>query len=271
MKIIADSTCDIPLEEAKEKGIEIIPMTLFFGKKEYIDKVTITDSEFYKKLSETSEPPKTTLINSGRFLEEFEKYPDEEILVICLSSELSGTYGCACTACGMTERKDIRVLDTKSVTIGSALLIDEAVRMRNEGKTLDEIFDSLCALREKIKVIAAVDTLKYLVLGGRISGFSGKIGTLLNIKPIICSDNGKIINIGKARGRTAAFEKLRENVLTTFRMDMSRPLLYAHTGDKESVDLLKKIIGRDAPDYILGSIVGTHAGPGTVGIAYFTE
>ena len=214
---------------------------------------------------------KRQLINSGQFLEVFDKYKDEEILILCISSGLSGTYNCARVACEMSGRNDIYLIDSKSVTVGLMLLVNEAVKMRDEGKDIKEIYETLLDFREKVKIVAVLDTLKYLVLGGRISGFAGHVGTLLNIKPLICSENGGIINSGKARGRAAALEKLKQDVFENFKMDPSKPILYVHGGDIDAIAELKKLVGREAPAYTIGSVVGTHAGPGAVGLAYFME
>ncbi|MBO4774997.1 MAG: DegV family protein, partial [Lachnospiraceae bacterium] len=199
VRIISDSTADVS-RETREK-ITVIPLSLFFGEEEYIDTVTITYREFYEKLIESDELPRTSQANPESFREVFEDVAknDETAVLITLSSTFSGTYQSALIAAEDYEDR-IFVVDSKNATIGSGILVELAVKLSEEGLSAKEIYERLLEEREKICLMGIVDTLEYLKKGGRISKTAAFAGEMLGIKPVLRIKDGEIIILGKARG-----------------------------------------------------------------------
>ena len=277
VRIIADSTCDIELDQQQKLNIDIIPMHLFFEGEEFIDGVTITTKQFYEKLETTPELPKTTQITPAVFSEIFKKYIDngDEIVCLTLSSELSGTYQSAKIAQKEISPNKIFVIDSRTVTFGFGLIVHEAIKLRDKGLSAKEIFDEIEVLKDKQILYGIVDTLKYLSMGGRLSRTSAVIGTVLKIKPVVFIGEGKIVSIGKERGYSKSkdfvLKKISENKIDTSRLVIfgaSKDMTLRENFMKETLPILK------VENYIemkLGAAVGTHAGPNCVGIAYFKK
>ena len=268
MHIVTDSTCDLTLKEAQALGISMLSLKVHFGTETYRDKIDLTGEEFFKKLAGSAQMPTTSMLTSEDFLKVFEKHPDEEILVITISSLLSGTCQSAFVAKAHSGRDDVYVVDSGSTTIGLALLVKEAVRLREEGMSAQEISETLERIKPRLRIYAMIDTLKYLVKGGRLSGAQGAIGTILALKPIISVRNGQVLSIDRARGARAAMRKLLD-LLQMEPMDANLPHAYAHGGNRDTLMAFMHAVGMEAPDSYLGSVVGAHAGPGAVAVAYF--
>lgn len=279
VKIIAGSTADT-FKNIKERLITV-PLMVSFGKEEFIDGVTITHEEFYKKLIDSEESPVTSQPSPQAFRNEYEKIIDngDTAVVITVSSKLSGTYQSAIIGAeGLSEGK-IFVVDSKSASIGEGVLCELALRLVDEGKTAEEIVEILEKEREKLIVVALLDTLEYLLRGGRISKTSAMIGKLLSIKVVIAVKNGEIVPLGKARGIKKANNLLSCEIQKSGGVDFRKPLLVGYTGlDDENVkryisDAKEMWEGEiEEPDYVrLGSVIGTHAGPGALGVAYFSK
>ena len=270
MRIVVDSTADMTLEEAGTLGVGVMVLKVFFGPDGYRDKVDLTGEAFFEKLKASEVMPTTTMVTPEDFLREFERHPGEEILVITISQHLSGTCQSAWVAKAESGRQDIHVLDSGSASIGHLILTREAVRLRDAGKSAREILKTLERIKPRIRVYAALDTLKYLVKGGRLSGAAGALGTILSLKPVIMVRDGVVTSVDKARGSKGAIRKLvaikeREMV------DRSLPAAYAHSGDPQALTELSRALGLDAPVSWLGSVVGAHSGPGAVAVAYFVK
>ena len=272
-KIITDSTCDLTLEELKRLDVEMLSLKVNFGKEEFLDKRTITDDEFYKKLKKSKDLPTTTLISIGEFQETFDRYPTEEIVVLPISSKLSGTYQSAMMAKEMTGRSDIYVVETSSVTLCLGLLVRQAVLMNQQGVDGQTIAEKIKELSKRVKVYAMIDTLKYLVKGGRLTGVQGALGEMLNVKPLITVEDGAIKNIGKARGTKAARSRLVEMVTKERQIDWEMPVVFAHTNNKELLkELMEDLQQKDNPEiHIIGAVVGTHVGPGAIAAVFFEK
>ena len=274
IRIITDSTVDIA-----DKYSDLftgVPLTVTFGEKDYIDGVTITKQEFYQKLISGPDLPKTSQATPVVFAEVFRKLQEEgdEAIVITVSSRLSGTYQSACIAA--EDFPNVRVVDSKNVSIASGVLAEYALRCAEEGMGLDELADHLAKKREEIGLVAMVDTLEYLKKGGRISGAAALAGGVLGIKPVVTARDGELAVLGKARGSKKAnnllIEQIRKNGV-----DFSMPLLLGYTGLSD--DMLQQYIQDsqclwkghvDDLDCVqLSSVIGTHAGPGAVAVAYF--
>lgn len=279
VRIMIDSASDISQAEAAVLGIDVLPLKTIFGQEEYLDGVTIDYTTFYNKLIEGDVLPTTSQLSPFDFEEKFQEAVarGEEVLCITVSSKLSGCYQSANIAA--EEFGDqIIVVDSLNVTIGQRILAQLAIKLRDEGKTAREISAVLNEQKHRIRVIALVDTLEYLKKGGRVSPAVATAGTLLGIKPVIAILNGEIAILGKARGSKNGHNMLRE-LAEKHGIDFDMPFALAYSGLDDT--LLRKYIAdsaslyadrtTDLPIYTIGSTIGTHAGPGAVAVAFFSN
>ena len=279
LRIIADSTCDISRVDASRLGIQIVPISVRFGNEEFLDGVEITHEEFYKRLSECEELPKTSQPSPDTFMKVFKEAVDagDDVLGIFISSELSGTYQSACLAASDIEEETGRKLymvDSRNASIGTALLIREAVKLRDEGRNAADIAKACENMSKHIKLTAVVGSLKYLKMGGRLSGAAALAGAMLHITPVVSIEDGKVVVIGKTRGKKAA-EKLMHEKLTEDGLSLSKDFMFGHINCSESLEAFinKSLtyiseVNGDVGVSSIGCSVGTHVGPGTYGIAY---
>lgn len=275
--IITDSTCEFNPEEQKNMNITVIPHQINFGEVSYRDNIDITREEFYEKLVTVQELPTTSQINPAEFEEVFQKVKekDEEAVVLLITSELSGTFQSAHIATEMVDSEHIYLVDSNTGSFGLALLVKEAVKLREAGFKAKEIATKIQSLSKRIKLVAVIDTLKYLKIGGRISASSAFIGNILGIHPILEVRNGKIIAIDKVRSFKAGMRKLLE-YLEKEPADLSYGLSFGHSNAKEKLDKFVDYIKASYPTNDItitniGSAVGAHTGPGVIGISYITK
>lgn len=277
-KIIVDSTFD--MTEKTRKRVTVVPLTVRFETEEYTDGVTITKQEFYEKLIENDILPTTSQATPFDFMEtlESETADGSDIVLITLSSKLSGTYRSAMIASDDYEGK-VYLVDSTTTTIGGGILAQRAVELLDEGKTAKEIAEILEKEKEKIRVIALLDTLEYLKKGGRISKTAALVGGLISIKPVIEIRDGEIGILGKARGSKAGNNLLNEKIQEGSGIDFNKPILLGYTGlgdallqkyMKDSENIWKDNVSELEYTQI-GSVVGTHAGPGAIAAAYFEK
>ena len=280
IRIIADSGCDITQEEARELGIEILPIKTIFGETEYRDGIDLTHEEFFEKLIESDIFPTTSQISPFEYEQKYEeiKKDGDQAIVITLSSKLSGCFQSANIAAEDYEGIVFPV-DSLSVTAGERILIEYAVRLREQGLQIQEIIEKLEEKKHKIRLIALLDTLEYLKKGGRISAAAAMAGALLSIKPVVAIENGEVTVLGKARGSKAGNNMLREMVNKEGVIDFSMPFALVYSGlsdellqkyKKDNRDLFEDAVG-DIQGYSLGCAIGTHIGPGAIGTAFFVE
>ena len=272
IRLIVDSASD--MDNEARSNISILPMTVTFGDKEYKDGVNLSREEFYKLLIEYDELPVTSQISPYEFEEEYKKYPDDELIVITMSSKLSGTYQSACIAA--QDYDNVHVVDSYNVTIGEHVLIEYAMQLIDEGLGVDEIITLLEKTKGRIKVVALLDTLEYLKKGGRISGAAALVGGILSIKPVISVSDGEVNMLGKARGSKQGNNLLIEQINACGGIDFNMPYYLAYSGLSDV--LLKKYIedsrnlweGQtdNLPISIIGGTIGTHVGPGAVAVAF---
>lgn len=274
-RIIVDSTADL-VPEYKER-VHIVPLSVYFGEEEFIDGVTIDHKTFYEKLIESDVLPTTSQATPFAFYEEFEKAKEanESAVVITLSSKLSGTYQSATVAA--EEYENIYVVDSGSAAMGSGILIELALKLVDEGLDAKAIAERLEEEKKKIVIVALVDTLEYLQKGGRVSKTVAIAGTVLNIKPVISLTNGDINILGKARGSKMGNNLLVQEIDKAGGVDFTKPVLLGYSGISDAL-LLKYIedsrhIWEGNLDEVryttVGSVIGTHAGPGAVVVAFF--
>ena len=274
VRIITDSTVDIP--DKYSSLFTVVPLTVSFGETDYIDGVTINKQDFYRMLTSSPELPKTSQATPDAFIKVFREIREQgdEAVVITVTSRLSGTYQSACLAA--EDFPNIRVVDSLNVSIGSGILAEYALRCASDGMGLDELAQHLTKKRDEIGLVAMVDTLEYLKKGGRISGAAAFAGGVLGIKPVVTTRDGELVVLGKARGSKKANNLLAEQIRKDG-VNFSMPLLLGYTGLSD--DMLQQYIEDsrnlwkghvESLDCVqLSSVVGTHAGPGAVAVAYF--
>ena len=274
-RIIVDSTADL-MPEYKSR-VHTVPLTVHFGQQEFIDGVTIDHKTFYEKLIESDVLPTTSQATPDAFMQEFEqvKAAGEEAVVITLASQFSGTYQSAMIAAA--EYEHVYVVDSASAAMGSGILAELAFRLLDAGKSAREIAATLEEEKKKIVVVALVDTLEYLKKGGRISKAVAFAGGVLNIKPVLSVVDGEINMLGKARGSKMGNNLLVQEIDKAGGIDFTKPVLLGYSGISDA--LLQKYIEDSRHIWegnlekvrytTVGSVIGTHAGPGAVVVAFF--
>ena len=278
-KILIDSGSDINKFEAEKLGVILLPIEVNFGGETYMDGDTILAHEFYEKLESVKELPKTSQINNYRFNEEFTKHTADgsDIVYLSLSSRISGTYNNARLTAEDFNGK-VCVVDTLNASTGMRVLVEYAIRLRDQGLNASKIAEKLEKVKSKVRVVAMIDTLKYLKMGGRISGAAALIGGMLSIKPMIGVIEGEIKVIGKCVGAKKAFAYIIDQVKKEG-VDLSMPHAYINSGNDLSnynsfITTTEEIYGADhlnIAGHTLGATIGTHIGSGAVGVAYFAK
>ena len=278
LRILTDTASDFDLEEAASLGITVLPMEITIGGQKFKDRYDLTPDRFYEMLIESSDMPHTSQINSYTFEQEFEKIraAGDSAIVILMSSRLSGTYQNAVIAA--REYNNIHVIDSRNGSIGEQLLVRYAVMLRNRNREMDDIIHRLEVRRNQVRVLALLDTLEYVKKGGRLGTAAAAFGTLLSIKPVLTVENGKIKILGKARGSRNGNNFLNKEIVATG-IESRLPVAVAYSGlDHTKLDhyiedsrpIWEGMID-SLPVSQLGSTIGTHAGPGTIVVAYFMK
>lgn len=277
VRIIVDSTADL-FPDIKDR-FTAVPLTVHFGEEEYIDGVTITHKEFYEKLVESDVLPRTSQATPAAFSRVFEEVTSagDSAVVITISAKLSGTYQSAVIAA--EDYSNIYVVDSQTAAIGSGVLAELALRLADEGMEAAAIAEKLTVERENVCLIAMLDTLEYLKRGGRISKTVAFAGSLLSIKPVIAVKDGEILVLGKARGSKQGNNLLVTEIQKAGGVDFGKPVLLGYTGLSDA--LLQKYIVDSADLWqngvetlhttAIGSVIGTHAGPGAVAVSFFRK
>lgn len=278
IQIITDSTSDLTAQQAADWGVKVVPLTVHFGEDAYLDRVDLPAEEFYEKLSACGDAlPTTSQVNPAEFSDAFETVlaRGDDVLGIFISSDLSGTYQSAVLARELLSSGRIHLVDSRSTTFGLALLVRQAVRLRDEGRSAADIAAALDSLVPRLRLLAVVDTLKYLKLGGRISAATALVGGVLGISPIIGLADGKVDSLGKSRGRKGGMKWIADRVGDT--VDPALGVSFGHTNSpdalSECMEALAPLTGDAAVEFtgLIGPTVGTHAGPGAAGFAYFEK
>jgi len=278
VRIIVDSTADLPL--SLKEQLDVVPLTVHFGEEEYVDGVTIGHRQFYEKLIESDVLPSTSQATPDAFDRVFRRVTEagDSAVVITVASKLSGTYQSAMIAASDYPGK-VFVVDSGSAAIGTGILAELGMRLVEQGLSAERIAEELTCQREKICLVALLDTLEYLKKGGRISSAVAFAGSLLAIKPVVSIKNGEILMLGKARGSKQGNNLLVTEIEKAGGVDFEKPLLLGYTGLSDA--LLQKYIAdsahlwKDNADElrstIIGSVIGTHAGPGAIAVAFFKK
>ena len=278
VRIITDSSADLEPREYEKLNITCIPLTVFFGDTEYQENVNLSKEQFYSLLAEGSFP-KTAQPSPQLLLDLIEeaKAAGDEIIYFTISSALSGTYQSACTTKALADYNGCHIFDSKNATGGLRLLLEQAVRLRDEGKNAAAIMEGVAAIQEKIVLYACMDTLEYLYRGGRISHTVYKLGTLAQVKPIIrVTEEGAIEVPAKAMGMRKGMDFLCKRV-ETVNPSPDHNFYAMYTGDRSNgLALAEKFraMGYDIPDekvINVGAAIGSHVGPNACGMVYVAE
>ncbi len=280
LKVISDTTCDMSQEVAESLGVTLLPVHVRFGEQEYLDGIDLNIDEFYEKLIESDEFPKTSQITPF----EYEKAISEavgqgyDVLVVTVASKLSGCYQSATMAIDDIVG-NVEILDSETATMGMQLLIKEALRLDKEGKSLKEIKEILDEEKKNIRVIALLNTLEYLKKGGRISSTAALAGKLLNLKPVIQIVNGEVNALGTARGSKTGNNLLMKYVEENG-LDKTKPfgMIYSGYTDKilqkyisDSSHLYEGMDPSSFPISKLGCTIGCYGGMDAIGFAFFKK
>lgn len=279
IRIITDSTSDIGLDYAKELNIEIVPLKVIFNTAEYKDRIDLQPEKFYELLENCDALPTTSQPAPQDFMDFFEdvKQKKDSVILITLSSGLSGTYQNACMAKDLVEYEDIHIIDSLSATQALRLIVEKAVSLRDKGFSAEEIVKEIENYKTRVKIYGIVDTLEFLFKGGRLSRTSATVGSVLKLKPIIgFKEKGKLDVFGKARGTQKATDKLIDLIKQGNEIDLDEPVCIAYTGNNTSIEKfenkLKDELGiKNVKHGVVGPVIGTHAGPGACLITYVTK
>ncbi len=278
VRMIVDSTADV--RASIRPRLDVVPLTVHFGDEEYIDGVTIDHKTFYEKLIESDVLPTTSQAAPAAFSDLFEKITaaGDTAVVLTISARLSGTYQSAVIAAQDYPGK-IYVVDSQSAAIGAGILAELALQLCDSGLDALSIAQRLEQERENVRIVAMLDTLEYLKKGGRISKAVAFAGGLLSIKPVISLDDGQIQILGKARGSKQGNNLLVQQIEKAGGVDFDKPLLLGYTGLSDAL-LMKyvedsKVLWENGTENLqfspIGSVIGTHAGPGAIAVAFYKK
>ena len=274
IRIVVDSSADLTLQ-ARRRTI-VVPLTVRFGEEEYVDGVNITSEEFYQKLAVAKDLPSTSQASPYAFSAAFGQAvaDGDDVVAIVVSSGLSGTYQSALIAAEDYPGR-VFVVDSQTIAIGTAILAEYALQLTDAGHSAAQIAAMVQQAREKVHLIAVVDTLEYLQRGGRLSKTAAVAGGLLSIKPVIAVADGVIKVIAKGRGNKQA-NHLMDQEVAKYGVDETMPRMLGYTGTDD--DLLRvyrqgssDLWRGNVPESLVCGVVGTHAGPGAVAVAFFEK
>ena len=276
VQIITDSSTD--LAPAFRPKPEVLPLTIHFGSQSFLDGVELSHRGFYERLVESDQLPTTSQATPYAFAQAFARarQAGRQVVAITISAKLSGTYQSAVLAAEEFPG-DVFVVDSHSVTIGAGILVEYATALAQSGLSAREIAQAVERERDKVQLVALLDTLEYLKRGGRISKTVALAGSLLSIKPVVSLNQGEVELLGKARGSRQGNNMLVQRIAAAGGVDFSRPVLLGYTGLSDA--LLQKYIQDSKalwagqvdslPVTTVGGAVGTHVGPGAIAVAFF--
>ena len=278
VRILTDSTADIPPALAQSLGITVVPLTVFFGEEAYRDGIELDSAGFFQKLQTNKALPKTSQPPPGVFQEAFIRLIDEGaedgIVAILLTAKLSGTYQSACTARDALpeeyKKVAIEIIDSKSVSVGIGYSVMKAVEEAKQGASLANIKTNAIDRLARTHILFALDTLEYLSRGGRIGAASALVGNILSIKPILSFKEGVVVPIERPRTRTKAFARIAQLVAEAGPIEGATIVESDEVVGKQLADVLLPVYTGAMPHYKIGAVIGTYSGPAVAGIAYVT-
>jgi DegV family protein with EDD domain len=277
--IVLDSTADFPDAPELYPNFRVVPLYVLFGEESFKDYVEITPDRFYERLRTEAALPTTSQPTPGDFLATFEELAPnyERIIALTISSTLSGTYGSAQAAAEMLGADQVRVIDSRTVSASLALLASGVQHRLQRGTTDEEIDAFVEYYQREHHLLFTVNTLEYLAKGGRIGRAAAFAGNLLNVKPILAIRDGEVIPLKRVRGNHKAFAEFREQFVSTTTDSPNLKVGIAQAAAPERLQALRELVEHERPHAqieiatTLGAVVGTHAGPGTVGFFWFLD
>ena len=275
IRIITDSSADFELAAAKRRGVSVVSMSIQFGGASFLDGKSITHDLFYRLLQERKENPSTSQPTPADFLRVFEKAKaaKEPAVAILLSSALSGTLQSALIAKEMCGYDPIYIVDSMTATAGIQILVNYACKLRDSGLPAPEIAEAVERIKDRVRIFAVIDTLEYLRRGGRLTGLQAGLGTMARLKPVIAVRDGKVVITGKALGTAAAVKQMIKH-LAGHPIDDAYPSYFLYSDDKSREELLlpklkeQNMLPLRLHYSSVGPTIGTHIGPGALGMAY---
>ena len=275
VRIITDSAADFDAAVAKRRRIDVVPMTIQFGSAAFLAGKNLSNEVFFQLLKEGKENPSTSQPAPAAFLRIFEeaRAAGDQVVAILISGALSGTLQSAEIAKGMCEYDPIYIVDSRSATAGMQILINLACKLRDSGLPAAAIAEEIDRQKDKVRIFAVIDTLEYLRRGGRLSGFQAGLGAVTRLKPTIAVRDGVVSIVGKSFGTAAAVKHLLK-MLEEHPIDDDFPSYFLYSDDKSREELLLPKLREQGrlPRRLhycgIGPAIGTHIGPGALGIAY---
>lgn len=275
IRIVTDSTADIPKYLVEKHNIIVLPLTVRFGDEEYRDGVDISEQEFYDKLSKSTSLPTTSQVAPSMFIDTYnsELKNGNSIISIHISSDFSGTYQSAVLARQSVDSHNVALIDSRSATLSLGMIVIKAAELVDKGLGLEEIVKEIEEYKKKVRIIIAVDTLKYLKMGGRLSGTQALIGDMLNIKPLLTIENGKVVLLEKARGQKKVISRIIEIIEERGRITENSRVGIVHAMCPDTASELEGLIKEKFKDVefyknSVGSVIATHVGPGAFGVVF---
>ncbi|NLW07048.1 MAG: DegV family protein [Clostridia bacterium] len=278
IRIVTDSTADLPRELVEQYNITVVPLNVIFGEETYLESVDLTADDFYRKLAQSTVLPTTSQPSPGEFVTAYEPLVAEgaEIISLHISGLMSGTVQAARLAQGMLKYPKLEVVDTQGVSILLGAMVLEAARAVERGCTFQEVKELVASFKSRHQVFFTVDTLDYLQRGGRIAKAAAFLGTLLNIKPVLTIKDGEIYPCEKVRGLNRAFDRMVDITLEEFGGDTPLRCYLAHGDAPEYAEMLQERL-QERLNLIeilksrVGPVVGTHAGPRIAGTVVWRD
>lgn len=266
--VVTDSSCDLPAGMAESHGIQIVPLSIRFGDEEFTDRTELDASAFWRRLASAERLPETVAPSAGHFLEAYHRLAAagcDEVVAVTLSSRMSATYQAAVIA-AESSNAAVRVVDSATASMALGLSVIAAAAAARDGASAEQTAQVAAAAASRSQLIAALDTLDFLKRGGRINPAQALVGGLLGIKPLITVNGGVVEAAGRVRTRAKALDALLG------RLAGRHPAKVAvlHTGDGGHLGLMERLAEMNlaAIPCLLGAVIGTHTGPGTLGVAF---
>jgi DegV family protein with EDD domain len=274
VRIVTDSTCDLPEDRRQAAGVVTVPLRLHFGDREFRDRVDLDDRQFLERLSSAKEPPHTSQPPPGDFEEVYRrllKDSADEVVSIHIAAALSGTVGSATVAAQAVDPERIQVIDSRTVSLGTGLQVLAAVDLSEQGRTAKEIVKELAPMPQRTGILCLLDTLRYLQLGGRIGRVQAMVGSALSIKPLISlGEDGAVVPLGRVRSRKVGIRRLSELLVEHRPLARCGVLYVGDPADAEHLlrDARGTFPGMDILIQHASPVIANHCGPGTLAYCY---
>lgn len=273
-RIVVDSTCDLPEDRMRELGIEMVPLQVRFGDETFRDKIDLDGEAFFDRLEKATQLPTTSQPSPGDFVEVYSRIPESEPIVsILIAHQLSGTIESARLAAEQLPGRQIHIIDSGNTTWAAGLLALEAAEAVRAGKDVKAVVEHAESLVPRLRLLAVLDTLKYVIMGGRVSRIQGALGGLLRVKPILVLVDGVIHRMAPARTWGQAYQRVVQDIKEHGGADR---IAVIHARAPEAMATMTQMLKEDlgATELMqgtIGPVIGTHSGPGALGVAYIAK